>query len=131
MPIMPYIRAIFWLLTGLSVAIGVRQVLVWREGSIETERLRKAESRTTAIINDGTATSENRRRADAHVAITRRAYDHSLAEAVANDPEIAYRNGQPVPPRLLELAKARRVARERLGCASGDCGRGTSSEVAE
>mgnify|MGYP001006307820 CR=1 FL=1 len=123
MPLKQIIQILVWATLVVALAITAFTVVKWRDGFLEAEKLKKSDARASAIIRDGDATAGNRQRAESHVAQTRRDYNAALDQAKEDDPEIAARGAQYVPPRLLELAKERRLARERFGCDSIDCDR--------
>ena len=125
------VKIIGYIVVGILVTLAALQINSWREKSLKLDQLQRAGARTAAIISDAKTTANDRRRAESHVRNIQESYDASLQQAIIDDPEVAARGAQRVPPRLLELARERRIARERLGCATSDCGRGTSPEAVE
>lgn len=68
---------------------------------------------TTDNLKDGAEASADRDRVDTAVSLSRAEYERLLEEAMQNDPELRDRDVRPVPDQLRDLARQRRIERER------------------
>lgn len=80
----------------------------------DVEQADRTAGATTGIVSDAGAAQEVIHRTEVIVRDTRADYQRSYEDA-KRDPTVAEFAATPIPPRLRELARARREARERSG----------------
>ena len=121
----PQYRVLIWALVFGAIVAGV---IIWqksRENDAATERAAEQGVRTdqaaSGIAKDAGETAADTARVEVVVRDAREAYQRGYDDAKQNDPVVRDWADQPVPQRLRDLARARRVARERSGCAGDGC----------
>jgi hypothetical protein len=79
---------------------------------------------TSQGVADGTRIDQAQATTNAALAQGRETFHVTIQEAKRNEPETANRAVRPVPDSVRNAAAERRRARERLGCAGGECDEG-------
>lgn len=132
MAITETVKLIIALLIGAAVLFGVQKVLDWREGAQVGEQRGRTATATSGIINDGTKADAQRDTVDTGIAQGRDKFNDNYQEAKRNEPETAARADRSVPVSVRNAYRARRLARERLGCIGSECvGRPEAEDATE
>ena len=120
-----YVRVIGYVLLA-AIIIGL---FFWwmhnRENSVQilasAEQGVRTSQATSGIAQDAGVVQGVIDRGEEATASARNDYQRGYEDAKRNDPTVAPWGAQPVPQRLRDLARERRLARERLGCAGSGC----------
>ena len=100
---------------------GISKVKQWHDASQAAEVQGRTLEATSGIIGDGTKADAERDATDTGLAKAREDFNRRYQEDKRNDPETAARAVRVVPQRVRDNFRARRLARERLGCAGSEC----------
>lgn len=122
----PQFRLILWgLVVGLLIFLG----WLWLQSRDERQQTQASAEQgvrtgvaVTGITQDASDAADETQRVEITVTDARSAYQRGYQDAKREDPSIADWAAQPVPQRLRDLARERRLARERLGCSGDGCG---------
>ena len=119
------VRVAFYVLIGVVVLLGF---FLWLKGrddnrdlkgvaeqSIRTDKAAGAIAKDAGVVQGVIDNDENA------AASARNAYQRGYEDAKRNDPVVAPWGAQPIPQRLRDLARQRRLDRERLGCTGDGC----------
>lgn len=127
------IRVIIGLIVTLLIAVGLtiggQKVLSWREGALQNETKKETLKAASGIIEDGAKADKQRATVDQAVGEGRGQFIYDYQGAMRNEPETAARADRPVPDSVRKAFRARRLARERSGCAGEQCREGSASET--
>jgi hypothetical protein len=112
------VRVIVLAVIVAAAAVFVTMAMGWRQKAqtataVVGEQAGKIET-TTGTTQDGAVADAHRRDDDASAGTSRAAYRTTMETARREDPAIAARADRPVPARVRDAARARRLARERL-----------------
>lgn len=118
------VSLIVTVLLTVAMVIGGQQILAWKRGAEKAEAQTHTMEATSAIIGSGVKSDADRTTTDTRVVQGRAQYQSSYSEAEANEPVVANRASRPVPDRVRNAFRERRLARERSGCAGEQCGEG-------
>ena len=119
-------------LVAISLVLGGQKIWSWREGSIQNEVKEETLKATSGIIEDGAKADEDRANTDESVGQARGQFNRDYEGAMQHEPATATRANTVVPDSVRSAFRARRIARERSGCAGEQCGAGPpSSESSE
>lgn len=123
------ISLIVTILITLALALGSQTVMSWKRGYEQNQvNTRKLES-TSEIISDGAKADEDRSGVDQAINQARDQFNEHYHGAMKNEPETAARADRSVPDGVSKAFRARRLARERSGCAGQQCESGPSTET--
>lgn len=114
---------VFGLLFGLAV-LGVKHVKDWYDLKEVAETATAIGQASSGIIEDSAKADEDRSNVDYAVGQGRDAFRQSYQGAKANEPEVADHASRAVPLSVRRAFRERRLARERSGCAGGECKEG-------
>lgn len=119
------VRVAFYVLIAVAVLLGFFLWLNARDNKLATRDSAEQGVRTdraaTGIAQDAGVVQGVIDRGETGVNSARSEYQRGYEDAKRNDPTVAPWGAQPVPQRLRDLARQRRLARERLGCAGDGC----------
>lgn len=114
------ISVIVTIVLVVTVIIGSQQIMRWRADAAQNKTRGGVIEATSGIIDDASHAREERTTDDGGVIAARVNYGRSAQEARTNEPSTRTYGAQPVPRSLRDLARERRLARERLGCVGGE-----------
>lgn len=100
---------------------GITKVKSWYDASRVAEQQGRTLEATVGINADGVAADGQRAERDEGLARARDEFNQRYKEDVRYDPATADRADRVVPQRVRDNFRARRLARERLGCAGSKC----------
>lgn len=113
MPIKTIVYLVVAALTIVVLTFGVSDYMRLRKAAAQNELRGQVITTTAHAVVDGDKADEQRVAVDVSVRDARSAYSDNLEKAKHDDPNIASRIDRVVPDRLRELARERRLARER------------------
>ena len=102
----------------------------WYVGYKTSQQQGRTLQSTSGIIEDGSESDKQRDKTDTGLAEAREDFKRQYEEDKRRDPEIASRAVRVVPQRVRDNFRARRLARERLGCAGSECRKGLEEDSA-
>lgn len=111
------------ILVGCGV-FGISRVKSWYDAAQQNKQAQRTLQTTSGLVEDGLHADRNRASRDQGLANAREDFNRRYNEDRRNDPEIASRADRVVPQRVRDNFHTRRIARERLGCAGEQCGKG-------
>jgi hypothetical protein len=107
---------------GLLSVMAYSQIKQMRMAAAQNEQRGGVLDAASAGIAEGSRVDRWAETHNAGVTAGRETFRQSKTEAIRNEPETATRADRPVPASVRDAYRARRLARERLGCAEGECG---------
>jgi hypothetical protein len=115
---------------GGIVLWGGQKIISWRTAALQNETRGNVIADTSGNIADGIAAEQKSFKISEGLDLGRIKFQLELLEAKQNEPEVADRADRPVPRSVRNAYRARRLARERLGCAPSECPQGDAADVA-
>ena len=100
-----------------------------KQGAAQNENRGMVMVATDETLRDGAVADTQRDRIDHVVVQAGQTFDQSMQEAYQNEPETRTRGDRPVPDSVRNAYRERRRARERLGCAGGECRQDDAPDV--
>lgn len=113
---------------GLGV-FGISRVKSWYDGSQQNEQRGRTMEATSGIIEDGTKADAERGERDTGLQQAREDFQRQYQEDKRNDKDTSVHSSGIVPQRVRDNFRARRLARERLGCAGEQCLEGSEEDT--
>lgn len=98
---------------AVAISFGTNEFRHWWSNRQTQQSQQRVDAGTNAIIQEGNNAQQDRQVAEGGVSNARSAYNQQLEQAAQNDPAIRDRNTRAVPDKLRDLARERRIARER------------------
>lgn len=132
MPTTDTLKLIGALLLGAALLFGYNKVIDWKEAAEQNKSRGNTMTATSGILADGAKADAQRDGVDTGIAQGRDDFNNNYQEAKRNEPETAARADRSVPDSVRNAYRARRLARERLGCIGSECvGRPEEEDSAE
>ena len=100
---------------------GITTVKAWYVGYQLSKQQAQDIKATGGMIADGVQADEDRAERDTGLAQARQDFHDRYQEDERHEPAIADRSDRAVPQRVRDNFHARRLARQRLGCAGSEC----------
>ena len=108
---------------------GITKVKSWYEASQQNAQRGQVLETTGGMIDDGEVADTKRDTVDTGLGVAREDYQKQYQEDKRHEPEVASRAARVVPQRVRDNFRARRLARERLGCAGEQCQERSETET--
>lgn len=121
MPTTDTLKLIGALLLGAALLFGYNTVIGWKEAAQQNVSRGNTMTATSGIVADGAKADAQRADVDTGIAQGRDNFNTNYQEAKRNEPETAARADRSVPDSVRNAYRARRLARERLGCIGSEC----------
>lgn len=118
------IGVIVTIVLSVLLSLGAGHYNSLRKAAAENEHRGGVLTATTAGVEVGQQNDAEQARTDAGIAQGRQEFVVRLEEGKRNEPDTAVRADRPVPASVRAAYSERRRARERLGCAGGQCEEG-------
>lgn len=117
------------LLLGVGVAMFGAHYRELQHSAQQNENRGQVLTNASAGVQEGTDIDEFKAGYNAALAANRSAFQQAKQEAIRNEPETATRAVRNVPDSVRNAYRERRRARERLGCAGGECRQDDAPDV--
>lgn len=114
-PIRIYLAIAVSVVLAVVLALGVQNYIIMRDKAALSDGRGQTLKATDGIIADTDTTAAQRVHVDIGVADARTNYHTQLEGVMQHEPTVRDRNDRPIPDSVRELARTRRLSRERSG----------------
>lgn len=129
-PTKVYVGLVLALLLGVGIALFGADYRRLQNAAAQNEQRGQVLTNTSQGVADGVDIDDFKAGVETGLAAGKEAFQTSKREAIRNEPETAARADRPVPDSVRRAYRERRLARERLGCAAGECGKDDQADAA-